>query len=599
MKNHSLFTIVLVVFFVLIMISFAVVFFSIKECKQDLIENAIKEKIDLAKIIDQNIAPSSKIYDSAATSEIEKVFIEEMANFEDVYYVRVVDSDGTIYKSSIKGENGEIIKDSDILKAIDTEKEIVKDNIYKNEPIKLIICPGHQNKTIWIGFTLKPIDRVIQSIWFKDILNLIFLLFFSVFVLFIILRNIISPLREIILACEEVKKGNLGVKISVKSGSEIDKFADTFNSIIKNLKNSYSFLDKARKRTEQEKNRIIDIIANFTDGLFVLDRENKLSLINPCAEDFLEIKSKEVINKSVSELSKFKFFKKLIRALTDPVSGNLKIKKIFRKEMIMTPNLILEVSAIPVFKEGQRIETLVILHNITREKRIEQTKTEFVSISAHQLRTPLSAIKWTLRMLLDGDLGTINKKQKEFIEKTYKSNERMISLINDLLNVTRIEEGRYLYKKELSDVENICRDVIKFYQEKIKTKKIKFKFIAPDRSLKVSIDKEKIDLAIRNIFENAIKYTPSKGNITMILDYGIKELKFSVSDTGVGIPVDQQYRVFTKFFRGANIIRMDTEGTGLGLFIAKNIIIAHKGRIWFESKEREGTTFYFTLPIRT
>ncbi|GAH23077.1 unnamed protein product, partial [marine sediment metagenome] len=219
--------------------------------------------------------------------------------------------------------------------------------------------------------------------------------------------------------------------------------------------------------------------------------------------------------------------------------------------------------------------------------------------AAHQLRTPLSAIKWTLRMLLDGDLGKITEEQRGFIEKTYKSNERMISLINDLLDVTRIEEGRYLYKPVLTQIENVVQFVIDSFKEKIRRKKIKLEFKKPRKKLpEVRVDVEKVRLAINNLLDNAIRYTPVGGRVTTSLKCGKKEIELSVKDTGVGIPEDQKERVFTKFFRGANVMRMETEGTGLGLFITKNIIEAHGGRVWFESEENKGSVFHFTLPIK-
>ena len=247
----------------------------------------------------------------------------------------------------------------------------------------------------------------------------------------------------------------------------------------------------------------------------------------------------------------------------------------------------------------EKTGTLVILHDITREKMVERMKTEFVSLAAHQLRTPLSAIKWTLRMLLDGDLGEITAEQRDFIEKTYSSNERMIALINDLLDVTRIEEGRYLYKPILTDFEPICQFVINSYQDEIKRKKLKLEFKKPEKKLpQVKVDVEKIRLVIQNLLDNAVRYTPAGGEIIISLAQAKKAIEFSIKDTGIGIPKDQQERVFSKFFRGTNVIRMETEGSGLGLYITKNIIEAHGGKIWFESGAGKGTTFYFSLPTK-
>jgi signal transduction histidine kinase len=229
---------------------------------------------------------------------------------------------------------------------------------------------------------------------------------------------------------------------------------------------------------------------------------------------------------------------------------------------------------------------------------VERLKTEFVSISAHQLRTPLSAIKWTLRMLLDGDLGQITEEQREFLARTYRSNERMIDLVNSLLNVTRIEEGRFLYHRILKDMVTIVEEVLVQFENEIKKKKIKLVFKKPLRPLpRVLVDTDKIKLVVENLIDNAVKYTLEKGKIVITLKKLNKEIEFCIKDNGVGIPSDQNGRVFTKFFRGANVMKLETEGSGLGLFIAKNIIEAHGGKIWFKSKQNKGTTFWFTLPI--
>ena len=360
------------------------------------------------------------------------------------------------------------------------------------------------------------------------------------------------------------------------------------------LLNILEDVEKERKRVEEEKNKTLAVITHLTDGLLVFDKENRLSLINHQAEKFLNIKTKEVMGRSVSGLADLPNFK-ILGDLLGP-----EIKSVFRKELNLGGNFIIEVSTEPMLPKGEKLGTLVVLHDISREKMVEKIKSEFVSLAAHQLRTPLSAIKWTLKMLLDGDLGEITEEQRGFIEKTYQSNERMISLINDLLDITRIEEGRYLSKPVLASFEEIVTSVLDFCQQEIIRKEINLELEKPQIKLpQASMDVEKIKLVVQNLIENAIKYTPLGGKITVSVGYreDKKEIIFSVKDTGVGIPEDQQSRVFTKFFRGANVMRMETEGSGLGLFISKNIIEAHGGKIWFESKEGQGTTFYMVLPV--
>lgn len=374
---------------------------------------------------------------------------------------------------------------------------------------------------------------------------------------------------------------------------ELEKKTDELEDLRIGLMNILEDVEEARKKAEEERNKTLTIITNFTDGLLVFDKENNLSLINPQAEIFFGVKAVQIVGKSIQEFVEIPELKPLMNLLGKEIKG------IFRKEMQLKENLVLEISTISIMRKEEKMGALVILHNITREKIIERMKSEFVSLAAHQLRTPLSAIKWTLKMLLDGDLGKITQEQREFIGKTYQSNERMISLINDLLNVTRIEEGRYVYKPTLANIQNITQFVINSYSEEIEKRGLNLEFKKSIKKLpRVKVDVEKIRLAIQNLLDNAMRYTRSGGTVTISLKHVKKEIEFSIKDTGVGIPKDQQGRIFTKFFRGVNVIRMETEGSGLGLFIAKNIVEAHGGRIWFESDVKKGTTFYFTLPAK-
>jgi len=366
------------------------------------------------------------------------------------------------------------------------------------------------------------------------------------------------------------------------------------------LMNMLGNVKEARKKAEEERDKTNTIITNFADGLLVFDLENKLALINPRAEVFFKIKSREVIGKSVLELDSFPNLKPLIILLGKPslkTGVAREIKEMSKKELLLEKDLILEVSTISIMVGEERTGTLVVLHDVTREKIVEKLKTEFVSLSAHQLRTPLSAIKWTLQMLLDEDLGEITKEQREFIEKIYESNEKMIRLINDLLDVTRIEEGRYLYRPVLASLENEVQFVVNSYKEEIEKRKLKLEFKEPKKKLpQVMLDVEKMRLAIQNLLDNAIRYTHSGGQVTISLKGDKNKVEFRISDTGIGIPKDQQKRVFTKFFRGANAVKIETGGTGLGLYITKNIIEAHDGKISFKSEEGKGSTFYFSLP---
>lgn len=388
---------------------------------------------------------------------------------------------------------------------------------------------------------------------------------------------------------------NLELQVKERTRELQQKIEESENSRVA-LMNMLEDMEDLRRRAEGEKEKTLAIITNFADGVLFFDARDYLALANPQIETLFGVKKEEMrrfTGKKLSDLQQIAGLKPLVDLMGQT------LKKVSRKELFLNENLVLEVSSLEVGGGNVKIGTLVIIHDISREKIVERMKTEFVSIAAHQLRTPISAIKWTLRMILDGDLGPISDEQRDFLDKTYKSNERMISLINDLLNVTRIEEGRHLYNLTLVNLEDVIRALANTYPQNLKQKELTLNIEKPEQTLpQVKVDVEKMRLVISNLIENAIKYTPAGGNIVItIAQEGPANIKVSVRDTGMGILKEQQERIFTKYFRGSNAVRTDTDGTGLGLFIAKNVVETHGGKIWFESQENKGTTFFFTLPV--
>ena len=371
---------------------------------------------------------------------------------------------------------------------------------------------------------------------------------------------------------------------------------ETLHRVRVALLNILEDTEESRKEAVNEKNKTMAIIENLTDGILLLNRKDEVEVVSPPVVDYLRKEKEELIGKNVFEFFSGEDFKPFREKLVD--EDKKRIKQLFRQEISIGNRLDLEVTTIFLKDETQDKGVLIIFHDITRDKLVERMKTEFVSISAHQLRTPLSAIKWTIRMVLDGDAGELNAEQKDLLEKTYVSNERMIALINDLLNVSRIEEGRFLYKQEPGQLEDIVKTIVDSSQELLKMKKISLSMDIPQEKLpKVNIDKEKMELAVQNLLENAAKYTPEGGSILISIEKHEAEVVFKIKDTGVGIPESEHERIFTKFFRGDNVIKMETEGSGLGLYTTRNIIDAHRGKIWFESTEGKGTTFYFSIPF--
>jgi two-component system sensor histidine kinase GlrK len=232
-----------------------------------------------------------------------------------------------------------------------------------------------------------------------------------------------------------------------------------------------------------------------------------------------------------------------------------------------------------------------------REQLVGKLKTEFISIAAHQLRTPLSSVKWILKMLLEDDFGKLNEKQKEFVAKGYEANDRMVMLVNDLLDASRIEEGRFGFEFKLDNLSKFFKSTVKTFEQQANIRNVKINLSLPEKPIMMVFDSQRLKMALSNLIDNATRYTNPGGEVNVLVEQGDGFVRAEVKDTGVGIPEKQKERVFSKFFRADNVIRMQTEGTGLGLYLTKNIIEKHGGNIWFKSEEGKGTSFIFTLPL--
>lgn len=243
-------------------------------------------------------------------------------------------------------------------------------------------------------------------------------------------------------------------------------------------------------------------------------------------------------------------------------------------------------------------ETELIQTN-KRLRQIDAIKSEFVSVAAHQLRTPLTGIKWSYLTLLDKKTGPLNPEQKKIIEEGLEAIDYAISTINDLLNTARIEEGKSTLNLTEQPIGPVIKEVLKQHEPIIKEKKLKLNVDVPLHSpLSLKFDKEKIAIVFDNILANAIKYTPEGGTIDLKTFREKDEIKFKIKDSGIGIPKEELGKVFSKFFRAKNAISFQTSGSGLGLYVAKNIVEKHGGTISLESEEKVGTTVTFTLPMK-
>lgn len=256
------------------------------------------------------------------------------------------------------------------------------------------------------------------------------------------------------------------------------------------------------------------------------------------------------------------------------------------------------VSVSPILdKLGNLIAFVGIERDITKEVQIDKAKTEFVSLASHQLRTPLSAINWYAEMLLAGDAGKLRTQQQNFVKEIFEGNQRMVKLVNSLLNVSRIELGTFGIEPEKVDIQDIAQTVVKELKPSIRTKKIQFTATIAKTIPKINLDIKLTSIILQNLLSNAIKYTPEKGKVQLTIKKSNTSLLIDVKDSGFGIPEHEKNKIFTKLFRAENVQSQDTEGTGLGLYIVKNILDESGGSITFISQENKGTTFSVIIPL--
>ena len=231
-------------------------------------------------------------------------------------------------------------------------------------------------------------------------------------------------------------------------------------------------------------------------------------------------------------------------------------------------------------------------------QELDKSKDEFISMASHQLRTPLTSVKGYISMVLEGDMGKISTQQREVLEQAYDSSQRMVFLIGDFLNVSRIQTGKFELETSMINFTNLVAEEIDQLKETAKMRSITLVYDKPTTEHIAAGDENKLRQVMMNFIDNAIFYSPANTTITVRLYKETSRLVFKVSDQGIGVPKEAQSKLFTKFFRAANAKQQRPDGTGIGLYMAKKVIVAHGGTIIFETKEGVGSTFGFQLPLQ-
>lgn len=284
------------------------------------------------------------------------------------------------------------------------------------------------------------------------------------------------------------------------------------------------------------------------------------------------------------------------------VHRDLKALRTIRDELVIAIQNALSVQEVREINATlqQRIQdaTKELRHSNTQLQRLDAAKDEFVSMASHQLRTPLTSVKGYISMVLEGDVGRISATQRQLLGEAFTSSERMVHLINDFLNVSRLQTGKFMLEQRSLDLAKLVGQEVDSLRTTAEAHALKLQYKQPPYFPALYIDEGKIRQVVMNFIDNAIYYSREGTTIVISLRMEGGDALLEVRDTGIGVPKSEQAHLFTKFFRATNARKQRPDGTGVGLFLAKKVIVAHGGTMVFESVEGEGSTFGFRLPIK-
>ena len=457
-------------------------------------------------------------------------------------------------------------------------------------------------------------------------------------------EQIVKPIKLIQKGADIIGSGNLSYKLDIQSGDEVEKVAESFNSMAKKLGDAFQATQEKVYQLEGQKNRLdlsarlllrrdLDlreineelerekwsitaernklglILSGIADGVIALDLERKIIIFSQGTEKLTGIRAKDVLGKHIDKV--IKIFRPLDQQVDVSEFCPIKNRKLSRDEVIFQEqHLSIKVSTnnkefyanvmSATIKESKIISLGCILtfHDVTAEHELEQMKVDFVSMAAHELRTPLTSITGYLYFLQEELTPTLTPEQKTYLERVVISSKQLQTLIDNLLDVSKIEKGSLTLELKKDCWEDLLTEVVASFKDYAAQKEIKLALNLPKQKLPyVWIDKFRISEVLTNLLSNAVNFTSRGGAVSITASYKKGEVVTEIEDTGTGIPEEALPKLFTKFYRVSGILSEGSKGTGLGLFISKAVVELHKGKIWVKSEFGKGSTFSFSLPI--
>ena len=567
--------------------------------QEKILNYHIREELDKDKSNSLTESDNNDTKSTDTKSSITKLVSE--FNIQKLLLVSVIDKDSKIVASSSKNGNDDYLSKrsfdpqvSQVLKTGESTKKI-QTNPDTNRRVWLYVSPiKKDNEVVGVVSLMADIESVYQDlVGITKIFTVgtILSILITTIIGFVASKTVTSSIEKMSAQVKTMASGNYGTVVGINTNDEIGDLAKVFNQISKRIKEEQDV-------TETERRRLATIIESMMDGIITTDTNGKVILINTSAGDMIGAPENEIlIGKDALKLlniSEYESIGEIIEAedsllvnVSEDDEGLLlraEFSKILKEENE-------DLSQVSTELEGY----IIVLYDVTDQERQERERREFVSTVSHELRTPLTTMNSYIEALEE---GVINDKElaPQFIDTIHKETTRMIRMVNELMQLGKMDIKEEHYDKEFIDINKLIEQISDRF-ELTHPEKNFIKYI-PKTPIFVEGDQDKLTQVFDNIMNNAIKYSPNGKNITVRVrqNYNHNRVSISIKDEGVGIPLVHIDKIFNRFYRVDKSRQRTMGGTGLGLALAKNIVEAHRGRIWAQSREGYGSIIFVTLP---
>ena len=567
--------------------------------QEKILNYHIREELDKDKSNSLTESDNNDTKSTDTKSSITKLVSE--FNIQKLLLVSVIDKDSKIVASSSKNGNDDYLSKrsfdpqvSQVLKTGESAKKI-QTNADTNRRVWLYVSPiKKDNEVVGAISLMADIESVYQDlVGITKIFTVgtILSILITTIIGFVASKTVTSSIEKMSAQVKTMASGNYGTVVGINTNDEIGDLAKVFNQISKRIKEEQDV-------TETERRKLATIIESMMDGIITTDTNGKVILINTSAGDMIDAPENEIlIGKDALKLlniSEYESIGEIIEAedsllvnASEDDEGLLlraEFSKILKEENE-------DLSQVSTELEGY----IIVLYDVTDQERQERERREFVSTVSHELRTPLTTMNSYIEALEE---GVINDKElaPQFIDTIHKETTRMIRMVNELMQLGKMDIKEEHYDKEFIDINKLIEQISDRF-ELTHPEKNFIKYI-PKTPIFVEGDQDKLTQVFDNIMNNAIKYSPNGKNITVRVrqNYNHNRVSISIKDEGVGIPLVHIDKIFKRFYRVDKSRQRTMGGTGLGLALAKNIVEAHRGRIWAQSREGYGSIIFVTLP---